>query len=161
MKTLPINASKEDIINLLIEWTELLSKENYIDAFNLFPSYDGDFNWTPELLESAVFTYGCPGLTREEAEIRFGSADYKITSFLENPHQDEIMKSIEFHYFTVTPEIAQKQCLLNTDYENIIGDIHYFNVPLNGELSDLTARFYIKKVGEHSMTLSFKDLHVM
>ena len=50
-----------------------------------------------------MYTYGCPGLTREEAD----------------------------------------------------------NVPLNGNMSDLTAIFFVRKVDEDNLTLSFIDLHVM
>ena len=77
MKTLPITASKEEIRELVIEWNELLAQEKYKEAFEMFPAENNELDWTPELLESAVYTYGCPGYTREEAEREFGSSDYK------------------------------------------------------------------------------------
>lgn len=52
-------------------------------------------DWTPELLESAIYGYGCPGYTREEAEKEFGSAEYKVTSVLDNPNRDKIVESID------------------------------------------------------------------
>lgn len=73
MRTLPITASKEEIKKLVIEWNELLAQEKYKEAFEMFLSENNELNWTPELLESAVYTYGCPGYTREEAEKEFGS----------------------------------------------------------------------------------------
>lgn len=39
--------------------------------------------------------------------------------------------------------------------------VRYFNIPLNGEMSDLTGIFYLRKLSETSMTLEFHDLHVM
>ena len=54
MNTLPINAEDSALLTLLEEWTELLA--------------------------SAVYGYGCPGYTREEAARVFGRADYKVTS---------------------------------------------------------------------------------
>lgn len=149
MKTLPITASKEEIRELVIEWNELLAQEKYKEAFEMFPAENNELDWTPELLESAVYTYGCPGYTREEAEREFGSSDYKVTSILENPDKDKIIESIDISF----------------DYgwmgKNDIAVIHYDHVPLNGVMSDLTARFFVRKVTDDKITLVFIDLHVM
>ena len=150
MRTLPITASKEEIRELVIAWNELLAQEKYKEALEMFLlAEDNELDWTPELLESAVYTYGCPGYTREEAEKEFGSADYKITSILENPNRDIIVDSID----------------ISSDYgwmgKNDIAVIHYDNVPLNGAMSDLTARFFVRKINDHEITLAFIDLHVM
>lgn len=161
IRTLPLSAENAEIIKLLIEWTELLAKENYEEALEMFQQYNHELDWTPELLESAVYGYGCPGYTREEAEREFGSSDYRITSLLENPERDEILMHIDIDYETVAAEGARMRCLTGTDYENTIGYVHYDDVPLNGERSDLTAIFHIKKLDEKNMTLSFYDLHVM
>lgn len=149
MKTLPITASKEEIRELVIEWNELLAQEKYKEAFEMFPAENNELDWTPELLESAVYTYGCPGYTREEAEREFGSSDYKVTSILENADKDKIIESID----------------ISSDYgwmgKNDIAVIHYDHVPLNGVMSDLTARFFVRKVTDDKLTLVFIDLHVM
>ena len=149
MRTLPITASKEEIRELVIEWNELLAQEKYREAFEMFPVENNELDWTPELLESAVYTYGCPGYTREEAEREFGSSDYKVTSILENPDKDKIIESID----------------ISSDYgwmgKNDIAVIHYDHVPLNGVMSDLTARFFVRKVTDDKLTLVFIDLHVM
>ncbi len=149
MRTLPITATKEEIKQLVIEWNELLAQEKYKEAFEMFPAYDDYEHWTPELLESAVFTYGCPGYTREEAVKEFGSADYKVTSIWDNPDKDKIIDSID----------------ISSDYgwmgKDDIAVIHYDNVPLNGKMSDLTARFFVRKVNDKEITLVFIDLHVM
>ena len=42
-----------------------------------------------------------------------------------------------------------------------IAVIHYDKLPLNGEPSDLTARFFIRKLDDKTITLAFMDLHVM
>lgn len=149
MKTLPITASKEEIRELVIEWNELLAQEKYKEAFEMFPAENNELDWTPELLESAVYTYGCPGYTREEAKREFGFSDYKVTSILENPDKDKIIESID----------------ISSDYgwmgKNDIVVIHYDHVPLNGVMSDLTARFFVRKVTDDKLTLVFIDLHVM
>ena len=164
MKTLPIGADKKDIIRLLIEWTELLAQEKYSDAFHMFQAYSHEWEWTPELLEAAVFTYGVPMYaTREEAKKELGYSDCKVTSLLENPDKDTILEHIDIHFydFPVTQEIAKSWDVAEIDYENIIGDVHYFDVPIDGKMSDLTAIFYIKKIDPQHITLSFKDLHMM
>lgn len=150
MRTLPITASKEEIRELVIEWNELLAQEKYREAMEMFMlAEDNELDWTPELLESAVYGYGCPGYTREEAEKEFGSSDYKVTSILENPDREIIIDSID----------------ISSDYgwmgQNDIAVIHYDNVPINGEMSDLTARFFVRKVNDDEITLAFIDLHVM
>lgn len=150
MRTLPITASKEEIRRLVIAWNELLAQEKYKEALEMFLlAEDNELDWTPELLESAVYTYGCPGYTREEAEKAFGSSDYKVTSILENPDREKMIDSID----------------ISSDYEwmgkNDIAVIHYDHVPLNGKMSDLTARFFVRKVDDDKITLAFIDLHVM
>ena len=149
MRTLPITASKDEIRELVIEWNELLAQEKYKEALEMFLAENYELDWTPELLESAVYTYGCPGYTREEAEREFGSSDYKVTSILENPDKDKIIESID----------------ISSDYgwmgKNGIAVIHYDHVPLNGVMSDLTARFFVRKVTDDKITLVFIDLHVM
>jgi len=149
MRTLSIDSSDEEIKNLVIEWNELLAVEKYEEAISMFLSDNLEVEWTPELLEQAVYSYGVIGYTREEIKEMFGSEDYKITSILDNKEKNKIMNSIE---------ISRDW---NFRDENIIGMVHYDCVPLNGELSDLTARFYIKKVYENNITLKFLDLHVM
>lgn len=149
MRTLPITASKEEIRGLVIEWNELLAQEKYKEAFEMFPAENNELDWTPELLESAVYTYGCPGYTREDAEREFGSSDYKVTSILENPDKDKIIESIN----------------ISSDYgwmgKNDIAVIHYDHVLLNGAMSDLTAIFFVRKVTDDKITLVFIDLHVL
>lgn len=156
MKTLPVNAGKEEIKNLVVEWNELLAQEKYSEAMDLI-LYDDTMEideqswiWTSEKLEAAVFTYGEPWYTKEEIEEKYGpgSAEYKVTSILENPNREKIMEDIE----------------VSSDFgwmgENDIAVIHY-NVPLNGEISDLTAIFFVRKVDDTKITLVFRELHVL
>lgn len=163
LRTLPMCADDLEIIKLLIEWTELMAAEKYEQALTMFQHYNQEVDWTPALLESAVYSYGCPGLSREEAERLFGSSDYKITSLLHAPDRAQILEYLDIDYDDYAPfseEKARRCGLTGTDYENILGMVHY-DVPLNGEASDLTAIFYIKKLNEETMTLSFFNLHVM
>ena len=148
MRTLPIDAEDQEIIALLEEWTELLAQEKYAEALDML-SPDPEQHWTPELLESDVYGYGLPGYTREEAEREFGRADYKITSLRSSPYREQILQSIDIERFT--PKARPEQ----------LGMVHYEKIPLNGEMSDLTGIFFLKKVSDTSMILEFHDLHVM
>lgn len=150
LRALPLPVNDLEIIKLLIEWTELLAQERYKEALEMFLiDKNIEWDWTPELLESAVFTYGCPGYTREEAEREFGSADYKVTSLQDSPDKQQIITDID----------------ISSDYEWMGDDdlavIHYEEIPLNGEMSDLTARFFVRKISENQYTLALIDLHVM
>jgi len=148
MRILPIDANEQKIKNLIIEWNELLAVEKYEEALAMFLT-DKEGAWTPDLLEQAVYGYGIIGHTREEVKDMFGFADYKVTSIFDNKEKDKIINGIE----------------VSTDWnfkdKSLLGMVHYDYVPLNGELSDLTARFYIKKIDENHITLVFLDLHVM
>lgn len=148
MRILPIDVNEQKIKNLIIEWNELLAVEKYEEALAMFLT-DKEGAWTPDLLEQAVYGYGIIGHTREEIKDMFGFADYKVTSILDNKDKDKIINGIE----------------VSTDWnfkdKSLLGMVHYDYVPLNGELSDLTARFYIKKIDENHITLVFLDLHVM
>ena len=148
MRTLSTSAADQEIIDLLEEWTELLAQEKYAEALDML-SPDPEQCWTPELLESDVYGYGCPGYTREEAARAFGRADYRITSLRSSPYREQILQSIDIGRFT--PKSRPEQ----------LGIVYYENVPLNGEMSDLTGIFFLKKVSDTSMALEFHDLHVM
>lgn len=150
LRTLLLPVNDLEIIKLLIEWTELLAQERYKEALEMFlVDKNDDLDWTPELLESAVYTYGCPGYTREEAERKFGFADYKVTSLQDSPDKEKIITDID----------------ISSDFgwmsKDDLAVIHYEEVPLNGEMSDLTARFFVRRLNENRYTLAFIDLHVM
>ena len=158
MRTLPITAQKEDIVNLLFEWTELLAEEKYPEALAMFLIDNSEgIEWTAEILEQAVYGYGCIGFTREEITEKFGSSDYKITSVNESKFKDDIIDDIEIDYIDMNSDEGTYGA---TD-KNIIGIVHYNSVLLNEEMSDLTAIFWMVKIDENNFTLKFNNLHVM
>jgi len=169
MKTLPINASQEQIETLVIEWNELLSQEKHSEAISLIlydntQEIDGQtWIWTPEKLEAAVFTYGQPWYTKEDME-RLYSPGWP-NSLLNAPNSNKFLQDIRieinFYDFVISLEQARMWKIDKLDFEHIIGDLYYDGMPLNSERSDLTAIFWIKKVDEHNITLLFRDLHMM
>lgn len=151
MQILSVNASEDEIKEVLVEWTERMAQEQYAEALEFIP-YDTlhlyeDNEWTPELLESVVCGYGLAGLTKEEVLQEFGCL-HKITSLNDMADREDILNSIEINY----------------DFSwfkgNDIAEIWY-DVPLNGTQSDLTGRFLLRKTDEQHMMLIFEDLHVM
>lgn len=88
----------------------------------------------------------------------YGSSDpfpdgrkYKLTSVLTQPNSDSFVeKSID----------VDRENLYGLDPAKYAGMVHYDNVPLNGQPSDLTVRFNIMRLGD-SITLEFLDIHVM
>ena len=106
--------SREKIRNLIVDWIELLAQEKYAEALELI-LYDNTqivdgklWVWTPEKLESAIFTYGLPWFTKEDMKREFGAdccVDYKVTSILKNPDKDKLLEdiksSIDFFDYTI------------------------------------------------------------
>lgn len=174
MKTLPINADKKQIRNLVVEWIELLSQEKYQEALDLIlydntQKIDGTiWVWTPQKLEAAIFTYGEPWYTKEDMKRLYGEdyyVDSKVTSILNSPNKADLLKDIElsisFFDYVITYETAILWGISDLDYKNIIGEIIFDGMPIDGKRSDLTALFWIKKVNENNITLVFRDLHVL
>lgn len=124
------------------------------------------WTWTPQNLEAAVFTYGTPWFTKEEMKKMYGEdckVDYKVTSVLARPDKEELLEKIDVLFFddVVTAEMAKTWGIEKLDYKNIIGDVICDCVLLDGELSDLSALFWIQKTDDENMTLIFRELHVM
>lgn len=172
MRTLSVNADKAEIKNLVVEWLELLAQEKYAEALEIIlydntQEVDGTlWTWTPQNLEAAVFTYGMPWFTKEEMKKRYGEdckVDYKVTSVLARPDKEELLEKIDVLFFdnVVTDEMAKTWGIEKLDYKNIIGDVICDCVLLDGELSDLSALFWMQKTDDENMTIIFRDLHVM
>lgn len=172
MRTLSVNADIAELKNLVVEWLELLAQEKYAEALE-FILYDNTqvvdgtlWTWTPQNLEAAVFTYGTPWFTKEEMKKMYGEdckVDYKVTSVLARPDKEELLEKIDVLFFddVVTAEMAKTWGIEKLDYKNIIGDVICDCVLLDGELSDLSALFWIQKTDDENMTLIFRELHVM
>lgn len=155
MRTLPIDAPDIEIKKLVVEWNELLAAENYQQALALFPHADQEYDWTPELLQACVKGYGVPDCdedTRQMMLEEFATDQFKVGSLLARDDAQELIgKSIQ----------VDREHLYGLPPDRYLGMVHFHDVPLSGDLSDLTARFHIKKVGQDRLTLEFLDLHVM
>ena len=148
MTTFAANCLDEEIRNAVVAWSELLAQDNFTAALSMFPhtSESFGFEWTPVHLEDWISNYGCARKDYDTGEHR------KITSLFEQPDSEQfIRKAIE----------VDREDPYGLDPERYVGMVHYCGVPLDGEPSDLTARFHIKRVDGAAITLEFLDIHVM
>jgi hypothetical protein len=142
MRTLSITASDTEIKALLAEWNELLAQKRFQDALDMFPSAEAV---TPGELEAIIAGYGSPDPFPDGRR-------FEVTTLLGRADKDDIVrKRME----------VDRQNLYGLDPARYLGMVHYDGAPLNGECSDLTARFHIKRVGPDRLTLEFLDIHVM
>jgi hypothetical protein len=143
-RTLPVDAPDDAIKALVVEWSELLAAAQYADALATIPDA-GQPAWTPELLEKTIAGYGVPE-PHPDGEI------FAVTPLRGRPDADEIIRD---------RIRVNRDALYGLDPARYLGMVHYDDVPLNGERSDLTARFHIRRAGADRLTLEFLDIHVM
>jgi len=151
MRVLPRTASDDQIRNLVVEWSEAIAGDGFREALDMFPCAQ---EWTADLLQRTIQGYGVPehgdtlAYMLEEWEVD----EFKITSlFAMNDPQSFIRAAIE----------VDRENLYGMDPRQYLGMVHYNDIPLSGHVSDLTARFNIKKIGKDALTLEFLDVHVM
>ena len=103
---------------------------------------------TAKVLNIPIIDFLCKDLTIDD-DIDFELFFEKNREILTKEDKEEIITGID----------------ISSDYgwmgKEDIAVIHYDNVPLNGKMSDLTARFFVRKISEDELTLAFIDLHVM
>jgi hypothetical protein len=151
VRILPTTATDDELRRLVVEWSELLAESNFQDAFSMFPS-EGD--WSAELLKETIQGYGVPENDESLAPmLESWEVDVlKITTLFDrNDAEDFIKKAID----------VDRENLYGLDPRLYLGMIHYNDIRISGFVSDLTARFHIKKVGSDQLTLEFLDIHVM
>ena len=123
-------------------WLDLLANEDYTEAFN-FILHDADYEWTPTLIEDYIKGYELP---YEEGEAIYKVTNWKI-AFADNKKHN---KDLALYDHVKNHKIS--------DFK-IIGDVHY-DLPLNGEWSDLTAVFNILQADKY-IILELTSIHVL
>jgi hypothetical protein len=155
IRTLPLEASDDDIKALVVEWSELLAQKRFAEALAMFHAAERGTPWTPETLEKVIAGYGV--LDPDPPTIEFmlqehETSRFEITTLLGRADRDEIIREkID----------VDREHLFGLDPKRYLGMVHYHDVPLSGHRSDLTARFHIRRVGTDRLTLEFLDIHVM
>jgi hypothetical protein len=141
MKTFPASATDDDIRAAVVEWSEYLAQKRFADALEMFEPEEA---MTPDEMEAWISNYGAPDPFPDGRK-------FEVTSLRALSGYGEIVNRID----------VDREHLYGLDPQTYVGMVHYDSVPLNGEPSDLTARFHIKRVGGDKITLEFLDIHVM
>jgi len=132
---LPREATDEEILALVGQWVELLAQGNYGAAYDV-TAHEPYYQWTPELMRQTIEGYGF-------AEPH-PAGPFRITSFASAKGGPKPRHRVERF------ETAQED-----------GRIGYvlFDLPLNGQWSDLTATFGVYRY-EDRVVLSLNEIHV-
>jgi hypothetical protein len=135
------HALDREILNGVEAWAELLAADRYEDAFAETLHRAGT-GWTPELMRTVISNYG-------SFEPRRDGKVFRVTS----PSQQPIRERGFFF------EVVRRYGTDSLGMETIAGEATY-DLPLNGERSDLSALFDLILV-DGVLLLSLDDLHVL
>ena len=136
MNVLPANASDEEILGLAKRWAQLLAEERYDEAISLTRVAEDD-TYTSADLKTLISNYGSYKPTRD------GSV-YRVT-----PLDSALPRSPTSPTLPLRPPCHEVDRLVS-DYKRVKnpryrGEV-WFDLPLNGQWSDLTATFDIEAV---------------
>ncbi len=112
MKTLPAEASDQEILDTVREWVEFLAEERYDEAYHFFVNTEHNpRNWSPQLLKTVIQTYGF----HDKREFHRVTPVEKTTGGVKPRHD------------------------IHRDDDNDQQGFIWFDLPLDGKWSDLTA----------------------
>ena len=150
-RSLALAATDDEIRKLVVEWSETIARGDFREALAMFP-YAG--TWTADSLRKTIQGYGVPehDQTLSDMLAEWEVDEFRITSLFDIENSDEfIRKAID----------VDRENLYGLDPQQYLGMVHYNDIPLSGYVSDLTARFHVRKVEQDQLTLEFLDIHVM
>ncbi len=136
LKVLP---SREEVLPFVERWVELLAQDRYEEAVELVEHPLG-VNLTADMLRQVVANYGTLEPRRDGKVFRVTSLSTAVQGEGPNTQQRDV------DWF-------------DTENGFRVGHVH-FDVPLNGEHSDLTATFWVNE-RENGFVLELEDLHVL
>jgi hypothetical protein len=117
------DASDDEILDLVRKWVAALAADDYAAAYQM-TAHDPYWQWTPNLMRNVIAGYGLP-------EPQPDGVMHHVTPL-------ETAKGGPSPRFVVTKYEPPR----NEPNGEILGDV-CFDLPLDGEWSDLTARFEI------------------
>jgi hypothetical protein len=135
------NATDQDILDVVRHWVSALARED-LDAAYVMTYHDPNETWTPQLMKSAVTQYGNP-----EPPENWGS--YHVTPW-ETAAADDFQPRHEVTWFDERGAVPSSSVL----------GYFWFDLPLEGQWSDLTATFNILLLGDE-LVLKLDEIHVM
>jgi hypothetical protein len=123
---LALEATPTEILKIVEVWVKMLEQEDYHNAY-AYTEHDEYYQWTPELIKEVIYGYGLPE-PHPNGEI------FKVTP-ISPVSTEDIKPSHEVNYYDEPLPYEEKEA-------EIIGQVWY-DLPLNGQWSDLTATFQI------------------
>jgi hypothetical protein len=137
MIELPLTASKEDILKVVESWVEALAQGDYKQAYEMTYHLPDD-PYTPEFLPTWLANYGW-------------HETYQVTSLnaVSPKPEGQVPPYRDVDFFKTLP----------AENGSTVGYID-FDLPLNGEWSDLTAQFDIWQLND-SLVLRLMEIHIM
>jgi hypothetical protein len=139
---LALDATPTEILKAVQAWVKLSEQEDYQNAY-AYTEHNEYYQWTPELIKDVIYGYGLPE-PHPSGEI------FKVTAVSPAGTEDrKLYHEVDFYDEPLPYEEKQAE---------ITGQVWY-DLPLNGEWSDLTATFQIVK-REAYLTLELAEIHV-
>lgn len=148
MLFLPKHATDEEILDVVRQWVNTLANKDYDAAFAM--TYHGpDEHWTPQLMQEVIEDYG--------SRVSPDSSVWSITPWetatidVQSPEPDwDVQPSHDVHWSDEP----------NMDLDPPLLGYVWFDLPVGGKWSDLTATFYILEIDDR-LALELNDIHVM
>lgn len=150
MKTLPLEASDQEILDAVREWVGLLIEERYADAYEFL--YHDEAPWTPDLIATLIRNYGSTELVRDGEVFKVTPLEEAI---VDPPKYMPLRQDVHRYKVAGPGDFAWR----DGDDENPGGYI-WFDLSLNGYASDLTATLDFFEVN-NCFVFELKDIHVM
>jgi hypothetical protein len=139
---LALEASTAEILKAVEGWVNLLEQEDYERAY-AYTEQDEQYQWTPDLIQSVIYSYGFQVLHSHDEFYRITPVNTDSAGN-RSPRQE-----VDFY---------QEPLLEEAKEAAIIGQVWY-DLPLNGEWSDLTATFKVVR-RETYLTLELAEIRV-
>lgn len=134
---LPENAPDDEILSAVRSWVELLAADNFEAGYAMLQHYPNE-PWAPDFLRMWISNYGWHDPMKDGSTFRVTS--WKTATGREKHYQDVVRYD-------------------SPAADHSLGDVH-FDLPLNGEWSDLTAIFsFFNHAG--FLVLQLDDVHVL
>lgn len=134
------DSSDDTILALVRRWVDLLAEDRYEAAFRL-TAHSGHAGWSPQLMRAVIAGYG-------HADRTDGHPPHRVTP-IASAHGGPRARH-DVNRWHDAPRSSQG--------DRGVGDV-WFDLPLDGEWSDLTATFDILVRGRE-LFLVLEDIHV-
>ncbi|MEM7601381.1 MAG: hypothetical protein AAF357_08185 [Verrucomicrobiota bacterium] len=139
MKTLQASATDEQILQIARDWAEALAREDFEAAYDM-TGHDSYYQWTPELIRTVVTNYGSVEPLGDGSTCRVTP----LNSAKGGPAPRHI--------------VERQSDPVDSSGTREVGSV-WFDLPLDGEWSDLTATFEILSEDDE-LHLVLNEIHV-